>query len=193
MKYYIMFGPPGAGKGTQAALMVEKYNFRHVSTGDLLRHEIHEQTELGKLAAALIEKGELVPDEVVEGMIRNEIDAHPDVKGFIFDGFPRTVAQAEVLDKMLEERGESVTSVISIAIDDTMVRDRIRHRAMIEDRKDGMDDVTITTRILNYHKKTEPLIAYYKERDKYNEIYGVGSIKNIFSRICKFVDSTLKD
>ncbi|MBO4768748.1 MAG: adenylate kinase [Bacteroidales bacterium] len=193
MKYYIMFGPPGAGKGTQAALMVEKYNFRHVSTGDLLRHEIQAQTELGKLAASLIEKGELVPDEVVEGMIKGEIETHPDVKGFIFDGFPRTVAQAEALDKMLEELGESITAVISIAIDDTMVRDRIRHRAMIEDRKDDMDDATITTRILTYHKKTEPLIAYYKESGKYHEIYGVGSIKNIFTRICKLVDSTLKD
>ena len=172
--------------------MVEKYNFRHVSTGELLRHEIHEQTKLGKLAASLINKGELVPDEVVEGMIQNELDAHPDVKGFIFDGFPRTVTQAEALDNMLEKRGESVTSVISIVIDDTMVRDRIRHRAMIEDRKDDMDDETITTRILNYHKKTEPLISYYKDRGKYNEIYGVGSIKDIFTRISGLIDKTLK-
>ena len=187
-----MFGPPGAGKGTQAALMVEKYNFRHVSTGDLLRHEIQARTELGKLAAELIEKGNLVPDEVVEEMILGELEAHPDVKGFIFDGFPRTVAQAECLDKMLEKRGEEITGVISIVIDDATVRDRIHHRAMIEDRKDDMDDATITTRILNYHKKTEPLIAYYKERDKYNEIYGVGSIKNIFTRISRLVDKTLK-
>lgn len=187
-----MFGPPGAGKGTQAALMVEEYGLRHVSTGDLLRHEIQACTELGRLAAALIDKGELVPDEVVEKMIKGELEAHPDVKGFIFDGFPRTVAQAEALDGMLEERGESITAVISIVIDDMMVRDRIRHRAMIEDRKDDMDDETIANRILTYHKKTEPLIAYYRERGKYNEIYGVGSIQNIFNRICKLVDSTMK-
>ena len=188
MKHFILFGPPGAGKGTQAALMVDKYQLRHISTGDLLRREIKAGTELGRQAAALIEKGNLVPDEVVEGMIAGELAAHPDVKGFIFDGFPRTVAQAEVLDQMLADRGEAVTGVISVMIDDAMVLERIKHRALLENRKDDADEEIIRNRIANYHAKTEPVIGFYRAAGKYHEINGVGPIETIFERICEVID-----
>ena len=121
MKYYLLFGPPGAGKGTQAKLMVEKYNFHHVSTGDLLRKEIAAETELGKIAKQLIDNGNFVDDSIVVAMIKNEIANNQDVAGFILDGFPRTTPQAEILDQMLAERGEQVNKVISIVIPDEMV------------------------------------------------------------------------
>ena len=183
MRYYILFGPPGAGKGTQAKLMVEKYNFRHVSTGDLLRQEIAKGTELGKIAKSLIDNGNFVDDSIVEQMIENEIVNNPDVKGFIFDGFPRTVAQAEVLEKMLQKRSQEVTKVLSIIISDNMVFERIQHRANIEGRKDDANAEIIQNRINTYHKKTEPLIQFYKNLGKYNEICGEGTIEEIFEKI----------
>lgn len=183
MRYYILFGPPGAGKGTQAKLMVEKYNFHHVSTGDLLRQEIAKGTELGKIAKSLIDNGNFVDDSIVEQMIENEIVNNPDVKGFIFDGFPRTVAQAEVLEKMLQKRSQEVTKVLSIIISDNLVFERIQHRANIEGRKDDANAEIIQNRINTYHKKTEPLIQFYKNLGKYNEICGDGTIEEIFEKI----------
>ena len=188
MTYYILFGPPGAGKGTQAKLMVEKYNLRHVSTGDLLRKEMADGTELGKRAKTLIEGGSLVPDEVVIGMIKSEIQNHPDVGGFIFDGFPRTTAQAASLDKMLEEFNQEVGSVILIAIDDNLVKERIKHRAMEENRPDDTKDEVIANRIKTYHEKTEPIIGYYKAQNKYHEINGTGTIDEIFRKIKNLMD-----
>lgn len=187
MNYYILFGPPGAGKGTQAALMVDKYNLRHVSTGDLLRKEIAAKTELGKLAKSLIEAGNLVDDSIVEKMIENEIDSHSEVKGFIFDGFPRTTKQAEYLDSMLAKRGHKIEKVISFIIDDKKVFERIRHRAEIEGRKDDAESSTIQNRIETYHSKTEPLIGYYKNCGKYCEINGDGTIEDIFNRVTKLL------
>ena len=187
MKYYILFGPPGAGKGTQAKLMVEKYNLHHVSTGDLLRGEIAKGTELGILAKSLIDKGNFVDDYIVEQMIENEIEQNPHVNGFIFDGFPRTIAQAEVLDKMLEKRNQDVTSVISIIIDDQLVFDRIQHRAKIEGRMDDTNVEIIQNRINTYHKKTEPLIEYYTNCGKYHEIDGNGKIEDIFAKISELI------
>ncbi len=188
MKYYILFGPPGAGKGTQAKQIVEKYNYLHLSTGDLLRHEMAEGTELGKKAAELINRGDLVPDEVVEGMIRNKIAANRDVKGFLFDGFPRTIAQAEVLDAMLPEFGGKVDAVLSLTLPDELVYERILHRAMIEGRKDDTDRATIEHRISTYHSKTEPLISYYKDKGNYREIEGNDTIEHVFTAICKILD-----
>ena len=153
MKYYILFGPPGAGKGTQATAMVERYNLRHLSTGELLRKEIAEGTELGLRAKSLIDAGSLVPDEVVEGMIDNAFKTTEGVSGFLLDGFPRTIAQAEALDKMLAASGEEVTSVISIMIPDEMIKERIRHRAAIEGRADDASDETVNNRIRTYHDR----------------------------------------
>lgn len=188
MKYYILFGPPGAGKGTQATAMVEKYNLCHISTGELLRQEIAAGSELGKKAKSLIDAGALVPDEVVEGMIENKFKTVKGVNGFLLDGFPRTIAQAEALDRMLANVGESVTSIVSIMIPDGMIKERIRHRASIEGRADDAKEETINNRIKTYHDKTEPLIEYYKKEGKYAEIDGTGSIEEVRSHIFELLD-----
>ena len=184
MKHFLIFGPPGAGKGTQAARLIERFGLRHVSTGDLLRREIATGTPLGLKAKTLIDKGELVPDEVVEGMIASELDAHTDVKGFIFDGFPRTTAQAEHLDAMLAERGKKVDAVLSLMIPDQTVFERIRHRAEVENRVDDTKPEIIQNRIDTYHAKTEPVIAYYKGKGVYREIDGLGTIDEVFDKLC---------
>ncbi|MCQ2146098.1 MAG: adenylate kinase [Bacteroidales bacterium] len=188
MKYYILFGPPGAGKGTQATAMKENYNLRHVSTGELLRNEIAAGTELGLKAKALIDAGALVPDEVVEGMIESLFNSVKDVNGFLLDGFPRTIAQAEALDAMLAKRGEEVTAVVSIMIPDQMIMERIKHRAAIEGRADDANEDTINNRIKTYHDKTEPLVEYYKKAGKYNEADGIGTIEEVRSRIFGIMD-----
>ena len=147
MKYYILFGPPGAGKGTHASAIAEKYNLKHLSTGELLRAEIAAGTELGKQAKSLIEAGELVPDSVVEGMIETAFDTIKGFDGFLLDGFPRNIPQAEDLDKILSKRGEQVTAVVSIMIPDELIRKSIAHRAAIEGRADDASDETINNRI----------------------------------------------
>ena len=188
MKHYLIFGPPGAGKGTQAAKLIERFGLRHVSTGDLLRREIATGTELGLKAKTLIDQGLLVPDEVVEGMIASELDSHPDVKGFIFDGFPRTTAQAEHLDALLADRGRKVDAVLSLAIPDETVFERIRHRAQLENRVDDTKAEVIQKRIDTYHAKTEPIISYYKEKGLYKEIDGLGTIDEVFDKLCKLIE-----
>ncbi len=188
MKYFILFGPPGAGKGTQATSMVEKYNLRHISTGELLRKEIAEGTELGLKAKSLIDAGALVPDEIVEGMIESVFNTEKDVAGFLLDGFPRTTAQAEALDMILAKSGDEVTSVVSIMIPDEMIKERIRHRAAIEGRADDANDTTIENRIRTYHDKTEPLVEYYKGKGKYNEIDGTGTIEDVRTKIFTLMD-----
>ena len=188
MKYFILFGPPGAGKGTQAAKMREKYSLRHISTGDLLRKEIAQETELGKKAKALIEAGNLVPDEVVIGMIKNVFDSDKDAKGFLLDGFPRTEEQAVALDKILKDREAEVTSVLSLMIDDDEVVRRIKRRAEIENRADDADEATIRNRVMTYHEKTEPVINHYRSTGKYREIDGSGKIDDVFGTICGIID-----
>lgn len=170
MKYYILFGPPGAGKGTHASAIAEKYNLKHLSTGELLRAEIAAGTELGKQAKSLIEAGALVPDSVVEGMIETAFDTIKGFNGFLLDGFPRNISQAEDLDKILSKRGEQVTAVVSIMIPDELIRKRIAHRAAIEGRADDASDETINNRIKTYHTQTEPLIDFYKKQGKYGEV-----------------------
>ncbi len=188
MKFYVLFGPPGAGKGTQAKFLAEKYNLHHISTGDLLRQEIKKETELGKLAASLINAGNLVPDEVVVGMIKECINQNSKVEGFLFDGFPRTIAQAQTLDELLKEYSSEVTSILSLTLPDEKVFERIQHRALIEGRKDDASKETIQNRINTYHQKTEPLINFYKAQDKYLEVDGTGTIEEVFSNISKLLD-----
>ncbi|MBQ7273363.1 MAG: adenylate kinase [Bacteroidales bacterium] len=183
MKYYVLFGPPGAGKGTQAGAMVERYNLCHLSTGELLRAEIAAGTPLGLQAKSLIEAGNLVPDSVVEGMIESKFRDTQGVDGFLLDGFPRTIAQARALDKMVE-----VTGCISIMIPDSLIQERIAHRAHIEGRADDARSEVVQNRIATYHAKTEPLIDFYRSAGKYYEIDGTGTIEEVRQRIFSAMD-----
>ena len=189
-KYVVLFGPPGAGKGTHAVAIGRKYNFKHISTGELLRSEIAAGTPLGQKAQSLIAAGSLVPDEVVEGMIESAFDTIKGYDGFLLDGFPRTIGQAQDLDRILAERGESVTAVISIMIPDDLVRERIALRASIEGRADDASEETITNRIKTYHTLTEPLIAYYKAAGKYYEVDGYpGTLEQNQARVLRMVET----
>ncbi|MDY6277612.1 MAG: adenylate kinase [Bacteroidales bacterium] len=190
MKYYILFGPPGAGKGTHAGAIAEKYNLKHISTGELLRAEIAAGSKLGQEAKTLIDAGSLVPDSVVEGMIENAFNTIKGVDGFLLDGFPRNLSQARDLDAILAKRGEKVTAVVSLMIDDEVIRQRIAHRAAIEGRADDASEATITNRIKTYHAQTEPLIAFYKEAGKYYECDGNnGTIEDNRNRVLALVES----
>ena len=190
MKYYILFGPPGAGKGTHAGAIAEKYNLKHISTGELLRAEIAAGSKLGQEAKTLIDAGSLVPDSVVEGMIENALNTIKGVDGFLLDGFPRNLSQARDLDAILAKRGEKVTAVVSLMIDDEVIRQRIAHRAAIEGRADDASEATITNRIKTYHAQTEPLIAFYKEAGKYYECDGNnGTIEDNRNRVLALVES----
>ena len=188
MKYYVLFGPPGAGKGTQAGAMVERYNLCHLSTGELLRSEIAAGTPLGLQAKSLIEAGNLVPDSVVEGMIQARFRDAKGVDGFLLDGFPRTIAQAQALDAMLEKDGESVTGCVSIMIPDQLIRERIAHRANIEGRADDAKPEVVQNRIDTYHAKTEPLIGFYRAAGRYHQIDGEGTIDEVRNRIFQVMD-----
>ena len=188
MKYYVLFGPPGAGKGTQAGAMVERYHLCHLSTGELLRSEIAAGSPLGLQAKALIEAGNLVPDQVVEGMIEAKFKNTKGVEGFLLDGFPRTIAQAQALDAMLAKTGEAVTACVSLMIPDALIHERIAHRANIEGRADDARPEVVENRVKTYHAKTEPLIEFYKNAGRYNEIDGVGTIDQVRDRIFQVMD-----
>lgn len=191
MKYYIIFGPPGAGKGTQSSLLVEKYNLRHISTGQLLRDEIEKKSKTGIIAKEFIECGKFVDDSIVLGMISDVIkNPDPEVKGFIFDGFPRTIAQAEAFDCLLKkEKNRSLNAVFSLEVDDNVIVDRIRKRAEIEGRKDDSSIETVLGRIKTYHKKTEPLKEYYKQKGKFYPVGGELEVESIFRNICAIMES----
>ncbi len=185
----VLFGPPGAGKGTQSENLIKKYQLTHISTGDLFRKHLGEGTELGKLAQKYMDQGNLVPDKVVIGMVEDKIKDHLDGKGFIFDGFPRTVAQAESLDKMLAEHGLAISLMVSLEVPEDELRTRIKERGKTSGRVDDQDDEKITNRIKVYQKETTPVAAYYKDQLKFHGIHGVGTISGIFDDICSVVDS----
>jgi adenylate kinase len=179
----VLFGPPGAGKGTQSQLLIDKYKLIHLSTGDLLRNEISNGTPLGLEAKKIMDEGQLVPDEVVIGMISNMLDASKNSKGFIFDGFPRTVAQAEALDKLLESRDTSISGMIELQVDENELEKRLLSRGKESGRPDDANQEIIRKRIQEYKSKTTPVANYYREQGKLQSIKGVGSIEEIAGSI----------
>jgi adenylate kinase len=185
----IIFGPPGAGKGTQSEKLIAHYGLDHISTGDLLRAERAAGTTLGLQANEFISRGELVPDEVVIGMVRNFIASHQDARGFIFDGFPRTIAQADALDGMLTEFNQSISVVLGLEVqEDELVR-RLLLRGETSGRADDQDEATIRNRFREYSQKTLPLQEHYQRQNKYAGVKGIGEIDEIFSSLCSRVDS----
>lgn len=184
----ILFGPPGSGKGTQSERIVEKYGIKHLSTGDLLRSEIAAQTPLGKEAKNFMDKGHLVPDEVVIGMISSVIEADPKAKGFLFDGFPRTSAQAEALDKLLALKNASINIMLALDVDEEELVSRLLKRGETSGRTDDNNEKVIRQRIVEYRSKTEAVADYYKQFNKVVVIKGVGSISDIFNSLCTEID-----
>ncbi|HMU71762.1 MAG TPA: adenylate kinase [Ferruginibacter sp.] len=184
----ILFGPPGSGKGTQSEKLIAKYGLKHLSTGDLLRSEISRQTPLGKEAKSIMDKGQLVPDEVVIGMISSALDANPDARGFLFDGFPRTAAQAEALDKLLELKEAPIAAMLALEVSEDELIKRLLKRGETSGRSDDTNEAVIRARITEYHNKTAVVADYYKKFDKVVMVKGEGTIDEIFSRLCTEID-----
>lgn len=187
----VIFGAPGSGKGTQSAKLVEKYGLKHLSTGDILREEIKADTELGKLADSYMSKGHLVPDELVIDILDNLIGKHSDAEGFIFDGFPRTLAQGEALGQMLEKHGEDIDAVLSLEVEEEELIDRLLKRGQISGRTDDNRE-TIESRLKVYHSQTEPLKEFYRTKGTLKNIEGIGSIDDIFGSIEREIDQIEK-
>lgn len=187
----ILFGPPGSGKGTQSANIVTKYQLMHISTGDLLREEVSNRTTLGVEAQRYMDQGMLVPDEVVIGMISSKIDGHPNARGFIFDGFPRTKAQAEALDKLLQFKGTEIHQVLAMEVPEEELLKRLVSRGKMSGRSDDNEEV-IGKRIKEYYAKTEAVAEHYDELGKLERIKGIGSIEDIFQSLSKSIEKYLQ-
>lgn len=181
----VLFGPPGAGKGTQSQFLQEKFELIHLSTGDLLRAEIKAESPLGNEAKELMDRGDLVADSIVVAMIRNKIEAHLDAKGFIFDGFPRTKAQAEALDEMLDGKDEPIVAMLSLEVPEGELVTRLLHRGSEGSRTDDKDEAIIRNRIKEYAQKTAPLKDYYSAQGKFKAVEGVGTRAEITARLVK--------
>jgi len=179
----VLFGPPGAGKGTQSENLISKYGLVHLSTGDILRSEIARGTNLGKKAKEIMDRGELVGDEIVIGMIEAKLDENPHAKGFIFDGFPRTAGQAVALDDLLQKKGTGISGMLALEVDDEELTKRLLLRGKDSGRPDDRDETVIRNRILEYNNKTLPLKYYYNEQGKFHSIHGIGSIDEIFKML----------
>lgn len=186
----VLFGPPGSGKGTQSTNIIAKYGLMQLSTGDILRSEVKNETALGLEAKKYMDQGMLVPDEVVIGMISSKLDEHPEVSGFIFDGFPRTVAQAEALDNLLEFKNNPIDVVISLLVSEDELKTRLVSRGEQSGRSDDNEEI-IVKRIQEYHAKTSPVADYYKGKSKLIEIEGEGTVDQIFDNISREINSRI--
>ena len=183
----VIFGAPGSGKGTQSERIVEKYGINHISTGDVLRAEIKNGTELGKTSKGYIDQGQLIPDELMIDILASVFDSFKDSKGVIFDGFPRTIAQAEALKKMLAERGQDVSVMVDLEVPEDELMVRLIKRGKDSGRADDNEE-TIKKRLHVYHSQTAPLIDWYKNEKKYQHINGLGTMEGIFAEICEAID-----
>ncbi len=185
----VLFGPPGAGKGTQSKLLIDKYGLIHLSTGDLLRDEIARSTELGKRAKAIMDKGDLVSDEIVIGMIESKLNANSKANGFIFDGFPRTNAQAQALDNLLTTHHTSISLMLALEVNNAELTKRLLERGKESGRPDDQNEDIIKNRINEYNNKTAPIKQHYSQQKKYNSVYGMGSIDQIFELLCAVINN----
>lgn len=184
----ILFGPPGSGKGTQATKLVERYDLLHISTGDLFRYELGNNTPLGQKAREYMDRGELVPDAVTVAMLRRKVEAHPDVHGYIFDGFPRTTAQAAALDDLLSELDQEISGLVMLEVSDQEIVDRLLERGKTSGRADDQDESIIRNRIEVYREATSPVYDYYAEQNKAQKVDGLGQIEEIADRLCQAID-----
>lgn len=185
----VLFGPPGAGKGTQSQKLIEKYKLKHISTGDLFRKHLTEGTELGKAARKYMDSGNLVPDEVVIGMVGETISENSQAKGFIFDGFPRTVAQAEALDELMEKFDMEITGMVALEVPEEELKKRIKERGKTSGRSDDQDEDKINNRLKVYQEETVPVAEYYRKQGKFVKVDGVGSVEEIFHDICEKIEN----
>lgn len=184
----ILFGPPGSGKGTQSERLIAQYGLKHLSTGDLLRSEIANQTTLGLEAKGFMDRGELVPDAVVIGMIRSALDNNPGAKGFLFDGFPRTQAQSVALDELLAQRGEAINVVLALEVTEEELVKRLLNRGLTSGRTDDVNETIIRARIAEYHKKTSAVADHYRQFGKVVEVKGEGTVDDIFDALCAEIE-----
>jgi|SRR5690606_9739506 adenylate kinase len=187
----VLFGPPGAGKGTQSTKLIEKYQLVHISTGDLFRKHLKEDTPLGKLAQEYMSKGNLVPDQVVIDMVDDKIKNSGNIKGIIFDGFPRTVKQAEALDALLAKNNTGITALVELMVNEDELKKRLAERAHKENRPDDAKPEVIENRIAVYKAETVPVAEHYKNLGKYSAVVGVGDIEQIFTNLCREIDKHL--
>jgi adenylate kinase len=189
MKNIVLFGPPGAGKGTQAEVLKEKYQLVHISTGDVFRYNIKNATALGTLAKSFMDKGHLVPDEVTINMLNAEVEKNGDANGFIFDGFPRTAAQAEALATLMDEKNSQINAMVALEVDDEVLVGRLLERGKTSGRADDADESVIRERVAEYYRKTDVLKDFYKAQDKYHGVDGVGNIEEITARLSQVFDT----
>ncbi len=187
----ILFGPPGSGKGTQSEKLIEAYGLKHLSTGDLLRSEISRETPLGLEAKSIMDKGQLVPDEVVIGMISSALEANPEAKGFLFDGFPRTVAQSEALDKLLKLKNTEIGVVLAMEVGEEELVKRLLNRGLTSGRSDDTNEQVIRARITEYKDKTTVVANYYQQFNKVVYLKGEGTVEEIFNGLCSEIDKRL--